>query len=114
MIVVHLRDERWNICDLFELPAPHQQSLLERADFVTDLTYMIWHQFNSISPVILNDLIKNEKNHLLRAETGEMYLEDSLPDADDIRRLATILFIILLDAIIIILNFFKKPGKIKI
>ncbi len=111
MIVVHLRDERWNICDLFELPAPHQQSLLERTDFVTDLTYMIWHQFNSISPVILNDLIKN---HLLRAETGEMYLEDSLPDADDIRRLATILFIILLDAIIIILNFFKKPGKIKI
>lgn len=104
MIVVHLRDERWNICDLFELPAPHQQSLLERTDFVTDLTYMIWHQFNSISPVILNDLIKN---HLLRAETGEMYLEDSLPDAaDDIKRLATILFIILLDAIIIILNFF--------
>jgi hypothetical protein len=100
MIVVHLRDERWNICDLFELPAPHQQSLLERTDFVTDLTYMIWHQFNSISPVILNDLIKN---HLLRAETGEMYLEDSLPDAaDDIKRLATILFIILLDAIIII------------
>jgi hypothetical protein len=39
-----------------------------------------------------------------------MYLEDSLPDADDIRRLATILLITLLDAIIIILNFQKNKN----
>ena len=36
-ILVHLRDERGNVCDLFELPAPHEQSLFKWADLMTDL-----------------------------------------------------------------------------
>lgn len=94
---MHSRDERGNIGNLFKLPAPYEQSLLEWTDLMTNLTYSEkYHKklgrFNYKSRLFF----KNS----LRVETGEMYLV-VWPDVD-IKRLAMTFLTMLLVAIFLL------------